>query len=97
VGANPFALPDPSRVESDVERALQLKREIELRRVPAEKPAAHLIDLARQLRCDLIILTMIEKPPRGEPALLDVDLILRNAPCRVCLVASPRVPDEVAG
>jgi amino acid transporter len=97
VGANPFALPDPGRVESDVERALQLRREIEVRRVPAEKPATHLIELAGQLRCDLIILTMTEKPHPGEPVLLDVDLILRDAPCRVCLVASPRVPDEVAG
>jgi nucleotide-binding universal stress UspA family protein len=97
VGANPFALPDPSRVDRDVERAAQLKREVELRRVPADQPATHLIDLARQLRCDLIVLSWTDKPPRGEPVLLDVDLILRSAPCRVCLVASPRVPDEVAG
>jgi len=97
VGANPFALPDPSRVEDDMERAVQLRREIELRRIPADNPAAHLIDLAGQIHCDLIVLTMVEEPRHGEPVLLDVDLLLRSAPCRVCLVASPRVPDEVAG
>jgi hypothetical protein len=80
-----------------MKRALRLKREIELRRVPDQKPASHLVNLARELRCDLIALRMIEKPRPGEPSVLDIDLVLRSTPCRVCLVSSPRVPDEVAG
>ncbi len=97
MAAVPLALSDLGRVEQDMKRALRLNREIELRRVPDEKPAAHVIELARQLGCDLIALRSIEKPRHGEPVLLDVDLLLRSAPCRVCLVSSPRVPDEVAG
>jgi nucleotide-binding universal stress UspA family protein len=94
---NPYAPPDPGRVEQDLQRGLQLKREIELRRVPAENPAAQLIDLAREIRCDLMVLVMNEKPRPGTRTLFDMEMLLRSAPCRVCLVASPRVPDEVAG
>jgi len=94
---NSDAPPDPARVEHDVQRVQQLKREIELRRVPAENSAGHLIDLARDLRCDLIVLVKAEDPRPGEPARFDLDLLLRSAPCRVCLVTSPGVPDEVAG
>ncbi len=88
---------DSERVDRDVERAARLKREIELRRVADVNPAAHVIELARQLGGDLIVLRAAEKPRPGDHASFDVDLLLRSAPCRVCLVAWPRVPDEVAG
>jgi nucleotide-binding universal stress UspA family protein len=94
---NPEAPPDLGRVDHDVQRAEQLKREIELRRVPGENPAGQLVDLARDLRCDLIVLVKPEEPRPGQPVPFDLDLLLRSAPCRVCLVASPPVPDEVAG
>ena len=97
ITVNRFASPEPGRVDRDVERAEHLKREIELRCVNSETPASDLVDLACRLHCDLIVLPMVEKARRGESMVFDVDLLLRSAPCRVCLVALPRVPDEVAG
>lgn len=37
-----------------------------------------------------------DEPRPGRQAHFDLDLLLRSSPCRVCLVAPPRVPDEVA-
>lgn len=97
LAADPSAPSDPGRVERDLTRARRLRREIDLRRMADETSAPRLADLARDLGCDLIVLRMTEKPRPGEPSGLDADLLLRSAPCRVCLVSSPRVPDEVAG
>jgi len=96
VAAGPEASPDPGRVAQDVQRVQQLKREVELRSLPAGNPAGQIVELARDLRCDLIVLVKAEEPQPGQQAHFDLDLLLRSSPCRVGLVASPRVPDEVA-
>jgi amino acid transporter len=81
--------------EQDLLRAQQLRRVVEVQRLPEGNPTEQVLALARQLRCDLLILTAPPEPPPGEPPVLDPRAISQSSPCPVCLVAMPSIPQEV--
>jgi len=81
--------------EQDLTRAQQLKRHLEVRRLPEGDPAEQIVGLAREVHCDLLILAVMPESPAGEPAVLDPRAITQNSPCPVCLVAMPSIPQEV--
>jgi amino acid transporter len=81
--------------EQDLLRAQQLKRAVEVQRLPEGDPTEQVPALARQLRCDLLILAAMPEPPPGEPPVLDLRVITQNSPCPVCSVAIPSIPQEV--
>ncbi len=83
-----------SHLQQDLERARQLKREVEVHALPEGDSAEQIASLARELGCDLIVLGMPERPPAGERRLVDPEAVARIAPCPVCLVTAPGIPDE---
>jgi hypothetical protein len=94
-------IPDKSRpkngttfLQHDLDRAQQLKREVEVRQLPEGEPAEQLIALARELGCGLIVLGLLEDPPPGERPLVDVQTLVHGAPCAVCLFSAPALPEE---
>ena len=84
---------DTEWLQQDLTRARQLRREVEICIVPPGDPAEQVVGLAKQLRCDLIVVGMME----GADSVVHVNhqTIVRESPCAVCLVAMPRIPQAV--
>ncbi len=95
-------IPDKSRpagasdcLQSDLDRAKQLRRDVQVWALPLGDPAQQLVELARSLDCDLIVLGMLEEPSPGEEPLVDAQAVIHAAACPVCLISTPVIPDEV--
>lgn len=84
-------------LELDLERAEQLKREITVHGQVQNDAAAEVVRVIREGRFDLVILGLIRDLPADQPPVLDVNYLMREAPCRVCLVAPPGIPQEAIG
>jgi amino acid transporter len=82
-------------LEQDLARAKQLRRGLEVRPLPTGDPAEQVVRLARELRCGLIVLRQVEEGLPDHPVRIDFDAVVRESPCAVCLIAAPRIPDEV--
>jgi nucleotide-binding universal stress UspA family protein len=80
-------------LEHDLQRAKQLKRDVEIVAASEGEPAKQLVALIRKLDCDLLIVGE-EETPSGEPAILDYKALARSSPCPVCLVTLPVIPHE---
>lgn len=98
----PVNLQQPSTAEHrwlqlDLERAEQLKREISVHEPVEVDAAAGIVRLIREGRFDLVILGLLRDLPPDQPPVLDVNYLMREAPCRVCLVAPPGIPQEAIG
>lgn len=84
-----------SYLERDLDRAQQVNRELQVLALSETEPDREIIRLVEAERFDLLI---IGQPSMGSiepPIALDTDAIMRQAPCRVCLVSSPVIPDRV--
>jgi hypothetical protein len=59
-------------------------------------PAPEIVRLAREGEFDLLILALPSELPAGPTLPLDelTTFILHQAPCRVCLIAPPPIPQE---
>jgi nucleotide-binding universal stress UspA family protein len=95
-------IPDKNRpsgasdfLQHDLDQARQLRREVEVCALPEGEPAQQIVELARRLDCDLIVLGMLEEPSPGEEPLVDAQAVIHAAACPVCLVSTPVIPDEV--
>ena len=85
----------PSWVEQDVERATQLRRELDILKLPAGDPAQGIVELAEQRQFDVVLIGKpSESSPNHEP-LLDADYVLDHAPCWVCLITPTPIPQEI--
>jgi hypothetical protein len=82
-------------LEKDVERARQLERELTVHALKEANPSAELIRLAREDRSDLMILNLSPAPHAVPASPLDVDYLVRHAPCRVFLAAPAALPQEL--
>src|SRR5262249_13051588 len=78
-----------SALEQDLRRAEQVERAVQVRTRHDGATAMAVVDLARQGQYQLLIVSVA-----GEKRELDVDSILKNAPCRVFLAAPAAVPLE---
>jgi nucleotide-binding universal stress UspA family protein len=81
-------------VQLNLQRAAQLRRPVELELLETDAPTAEIVALARKNRYDLVVIGMPDEEATGMPPLIDVKAIVRDAPCRVCLVSSPGIPQE---
>jgi hypothetical protein len=78
-------------VEQDVERARQLKRELDIQVLPEGDAAQGIVRLAEREEYDVVIIGRTsESPP------FDVNYVARHAPCWVCVVTPTAIPAEVA-
>jgi hypothetical protein len=82
-------------LEQDLERARHLNREVEAQPLPDGNPEVEILRLVRNQGHDLVIIGLTAEPAAGSTPPLNVDYILRHAPCRVCLMAPPVIPQEV--
>jgi hypothetical protein len=87
--------PERSYLEQDLERARHLNREVETHPLPDGNPEAGLLRLVREQGHDLVIIGLAAEPMAGPVQPLNVDYVLRHAPCRVCLMSPPVIPQEV--
>jgi amino acid transporter/nucleotide-binding universal stress UspA family protein len=83
-----------SWVQQDVDRALQLKREIEFQTLPQGDPAQEILKLARSEEFNLVILGSPSKSSYEEVS-LNPDYIVEHAPCWVCVVTPTPIPRGV--
>ena len=80
-------------IQHDTERAQQLHREVEVCSLPGKSLAAEIVQQARDGGCDLVIVGASLQQDTATP--LDVPRLLHEAPCRVALISSPSLPEEV--
>jgi nucleotide-binding universal stress UspA family protein len=81
-----------SWVQQDVKRAEQLRREMDIQVLPKGDPAEAVVQLAESGGYDVIIIgqaSPYEAPP------LNVEYVMRHAPCWVCVVTPSAIPREV--
>jgi len=95
VRAETPASAQPDWLQQDVERARQLKRDVDVLTLPPGKPEPAIVQLAQEKRCDLILVSGTADSAEYEAPPLDVNYIVCHAPCRVCLVTPPTIPQEV--
>ena len=86
-----------SWVEQDVERALQLKRELDIQVLPQGDTAQEIVRLAEREEYDVVIIGRASESSPSEAPPLDVEYVVRHAPCWVCLVTPTAIPAEVDG
>jgi len=70
-------------LQQDMQRAEQLKREVEICPLPEGDPNQQIAVLVKQLDCDLLILGEIEESISDLPPVLDCKAVVRNSPCPV--------------
>jgi hypothetical protein len=85
---------DSSWLQQDMDRALQLRREIDIQTLPDGDSAQAIVKLAQSEKFDLVILGQPAKSSYGK-ACVDVDYVLEHSPCWVCLVTPTPIPQEV--
>jgi amino acid transporter/nucleotide-binding universal stress UspA family protein len=86
--------PNNDLLQQDLQRAEQLKREVEVCPLPAGDPNQQIVALVKHLECDLLIMGEIDESMSELPLILDCKTIVRNSPCPVCLVTLPAIPHE---
>jgi amino acid transporter/nucleotide-binding universal stress UspA family protein len=90
--ALPEGAAEADRIEQDLLRAKQLRREVARGELPPGELAVQVAALAKQLHCDLI---MVGKPEISElQTPLDTEAIIREANCAVCVVTPPHIPQN---
>ena len=82
-------------LQQDIDRAKQLRRDIEQRQLEPGEPSMNLALLAMQLKVDLIVLGKHDDAEGEKPSTINPDIVAREAVCAVALVTPPRIPDEV--
>ncbi len=86
----------PDWAQRNAEQAKQLKREVVFHALPGKDPGAEIVQFAEQEDCDALIVSMKSSSVWEEGPSLDPEFLLQKAPCRVCLVAPPPIPQTVS-
>ena len=82
-------------VQQDVDRAEQLRRELDIQWLPEGDRAKAIVELAERLEYDVVIIGQASESSTSEEPPLDVDYIQDHAPCWVFLVTPTPIPQEV--
>jgi nucleotide-binding universal stress UspA family protein len=81
-------------LQKNLERAQQLGRPVEVHRLQDSDAGAEMLRLAREGKYDLLIVGLSPAPAQDQKPALDVQQLLRNAPCQVFLASPPAIPLE---
>jgi amino acid transporter/nucleotide-binding universal stress UspA family protein len=81
-------------LHKNLERAEQLGRAVEVRALSDGDPGAEIVRLAREGKFDLLIVGMTPATAEDQKPALDVQQVLRNAPCQVFLASPAAIPLE---
>ena len=82
-------------LQQDLARARQLNREVEVAALPEGDPTEQLLNLVRELKCDLLLLGATRENLADNGAVINYQTLLRDSPCSVCLVVPPEIPQDV--
>jgi amino acid transporter/nucleotide-binding universal stress UspA family protein len=82
-------------LQKDLDRARQLDRELEMAALPEGDPTGQLLNLMRELKCDLLLLGATREELADNRSVINYQTILSGSPCPVCLVVPPAIPQEV--
>jgi amino acid transporter len=83
-------------LQQDVERARQLRREMDVATLPDGAPEPEIVRLAQARGFDLVIVGLpSDSGPEGARP-FDTNYIVKHAPCRICLVTPAVIPEGVA-
>jgi amino acid transporter/nucleotide-binding universal stress UspA family protein len=83
-----------SWAEEDIERAMQLRREVERQALPEGDPTEAVLSLARSEKYDVVILGAPSRFSRAGES-LNVERLVKEAPCWVCVVTPTAIPADV--
>jgi nucleotide-binding universal stress UspA family protein len=89
--------PERNWARQDAEQAQQLRRDVTFHDLPEGAPEPAIVQLARETDCDVLIAGLKSSADWDDAPSLNTDFLIRNAPCRVCLVASPPSPSKAEG
>jgi amino acid transporter/nucleotide-binding universal stress UspA family protein len=81
-------------LQKNLEHAQQLGRPVEVHRLPDRDANAEILRLAREGKYDLLIVGVGPPPALDQQPAVDVQQLLRNAPCQVFLASPPAIPLE---
>ena len=81
-----------SWIDLDMKRAEQLHREVDLHGLPEGESAHGIVQLAQRDEYDVILIGKSSPSSPSESPPLDVDYVIRHAPCWVCLIAPTALP-----
>jgi nucleotide-binding universal stress UspA family protein len=82
-------------LRQDLERAGQLRREVDVQELPAGDPAKAIVELAKDRAFDVVIIGLASESATDDSPKLDTNYVVRHAPCRVFPVASLVIPQDV--
>jgi nucleotide-binding universal stress UspA family protein len=82
-------------IQHDEEQAKQLRREVEFHLLSEKDPGPEIVRFAEKEDCDVLIVGMKSPSAWAEGPSVDPDFLVQNAPCWVCLVAPPSIPQKV--
>jgi amino acid transporter/nucleotide-binding universal stress UspA family protein len=80
-------------LQQDLTRARQLRRAVEVCAMPPGEPTEQIVALAKQLQCNLIVVGASEDSEL--PPAINPEAIVQAAACAVCVVSTPRIPQQV--
>jgi nucleotide-binding universal stress UspA family protein len=81
-------------VQKNLERAQQLGRAVEVRALSDADAGAEIVRMAREGKYDLLIVGLTSATAEGQKPTVDVQQVLRTAPCQVFLASPPAIPLE---
>jgi amino acid transporter len=81
-------------LQKNLERAHQLGRTLEIHDLPPGDPGAEIVRFARDGKYDLVITSGLPDGATEQKPPLDIQYLLRNAPCQVFLATPPAIPQE---
>jgi amino acid transporter/nucleotide-binding universal stress UspA family protein len=93
IGPSTKGLRETNWIQQNLQRAQQLDREVNVEPISLEEPEQAIIKLAQEKNYDLIVLG--PESSDSETPGLNVDFILQNAPCSVCRITPPPIPQDV--
>ena len=79
-------------IQQDVERAQQLRRELDILTLPKGDLAQAIVQLAKEGQYDVIIIARPSESSTYAGPPLDAEYVVRHAPCWVCLVTPTAIP-----
>ena len=87
--------PSEAWIQQDMNQAEQLRRQINVQKLPKGNPAVEIVRMAKRKQYDLIILGRFSDSSPDRPVSFDADYVVRNAPCWVCVASPTAIPREV--
>jgi nucleotide-binding universal stress UspA family protein len=79
----------------NAEQAKQLHRDVAFHDLPGKDLNAEIVRYAEQEDCDVLVIGMKSPSSWDESPAFNTDFLVQHAPCRVCLVAPPPIPQTV--